>query len=175
MIDLAQAEIRFSHEEQAGARIRFLLQHFAQVFNGNFHIAAVATLHFGARAQDDRLSIRRIVLQNRGRFVLRAGDIAVHQHDLGEAIMTLSVVRRFGHDLFVDCQRFVELADCGIEIREDRSTFGPLLVHFGERFVRLFGFFESFIDEIIARQNKSGFAVVAVDLDRFLKFGFRRI
>ena len=87
--------------------------------------------------------------------------------------MALSVVRRFRHDLFVDRQRFVELADCGIEIRQHRSAFGLVLVYFGERLVSLFGFFESFIDQIKAGQNESRFAVVAVDLDGFLKLRFR--
>ena len=92
LIDLALAKRGFSHEEQAGARVGFLSQNFFQIFDRNTDVIGIAALHFNARAQGERLSIVRIIFQNAFNFVPGSGEIAAHQGDLGEPVMTLCIV-----------------------------------------------------------------------------------
>ena len=79
LIDLAQAEVRFRHVIQTGARIRFLSQNLPQVFDRNFQIAWFARAHLDARAQNDRSPILRVVLQDVVNFILRVRQITVRQ------------------------------------------------------------------------------------------------
>src|SRR5205085_7172658 len=116
-------------------------------------------------AQEERVNVLRVALQEFIYLRLRARRVAALEAYLAEAVARACVVRPVLviDDLLIDAGGIVEATDGGVVVRESRATIGLVPVELRPGLVSVLCFVETIVDEVVACEHPAHVPVFGIN------------
>ena len=169
LLELAVAVERVGHVVEAELRVRLGVEHGLEVGDG---VLVLARRGAQARAQEERVGVLGVTLEQLFDLRASAGRVAALEADLAEAVAAARVVGEVLDDVLVEVRRVVEAPDRGVVVGEARAALGLVPVELRPRLISLLGAVELPVDEVVAGEHPAHVAVVGVDLDGLAELAF---